>query len=43
MIGYDLQADRAKGYTVTDSGSVVVCQEQQIYTGLEPYTIKQAG
>jgi glucose-1-phosphate adenylyltransferase len=43
VIGYDLPADRAKGYTVTDSGIVVVCQEQQIYTGIEPYTIKYAG
>ena len=24
LIGYDLDADRAKGYTVTDSGTVVV-------------------
>jgi glucose-1-phosphate adenylyltransferase len=43
VIGYDLQADRAKGYTVTETGIVVVCEQQQIYTGLEPYTIKQAG
>jgi glucose-1-phosphate adenylyltransferase len=43
VIGYDLQSDRDKGYTVTESGIVVVCQQQQIYTGLEPYTIKQTG
>jgi glucose-1-phosphate adenylyltransferase len=43
VIGYDIQADRAKGYTVTESGIVVICENQQIYTGQEPYTIKQAG
>ncbi len=43
VIGYDIQADRAKGYTVTESGIVVICEDQQIYTGQEPYTIKQAG
>ena len=42
VIGYDLQADRAKGYTVTESGIVVVCELQHIYTGQEPYTIRQA-
>jgi len=42
VIGYDLQADRAKGYTVTESGIVVICELQHVYTGLEPYTIRQA-
>ena len=43
VIGYDLQQDREKGYTVTESGIVVVCEPQPVYTGLEPYTIKQAS
>jgi glucose-1-phosphate adenylyltransferase len=40
VIGYDLAEDRAKGYTVTDSGIVVICEQSQVYTG-QPYTIKQ--
>jgi glucose-1-phosphate adenylyltransferase len=43
VIGYDLDEDRAKGYTVTDSGIVVVCNQQEIYTRQEPYTNRQIG
>jgi glucose-1-phosphate adenylyltransferase len=43
VIGYDLADDRAKGYTVTDSGIVVVCEDQDIYTLPGTYTIRQAG
>ncbi len=43
MIGYDLSEDRAKGYTVTDSGIVVVCEQQDIYTRPEPHIIRQTG
>jgi glucose-1-phosphate adenylyltransferase len=43
VIGYDLQEDRRKGYTVTDSGIVVVCQQEGIYTRQEPYTLRQSG
>ncbi len=39
VIGYDSQEDRAKGYTVTDSGIVVICNQQDIYTQ-EPYTLR---
>ncbi len=42
VIGYDLEKDRAKGYTLTESGIVVICEDQQIYTGQEPYVIRQA-
>jgi glucose-1-phosphate adenylyltransferase len=43
VIGYDLAEDRSKGYTITDSGIVVITEEQDIYTRQEPYTIRQAG
>jgi glucose-1-phosphate adenylyltransferase len=43
VIGYDLAADRAKGYTITDSGIVVVCEDQDIYTLPESYTIRRTG
>jgi len=43
VIGYDLQEDRSKGYTVTDSGIVVVCDEQGVYPRQESYTARQAG
>jgi len=42
VIGYDLEEDRAKGHTITESGVVVVCEQQHVYTGQEPYTIRQA-
>jgi glucose-1-phosphate adenylyltransferase len=42
VIGYDLEEDRAKGYTITESGVVVICEQQHVYTGQEPYTIRQA-
>jgi glucose-1-phosphate adenylyltransferase len=38
VIGYDLQEDRSKGYTVTDSGIVVVCAEQGAYPRQENHT-----
>jgi glucose-1-phosphate adenylyltransferase len=43
VIGYDLQEDRSKGYTVTDSGIVVICDQQKVYPGQESYAAKQAG
>lgn len=43
VIGYDLQADRAKGYTVTDSGIVVACVRQDLYTCHEQCHLKQAS
>ncbi len=43
VIGYDLQEDRSKGYTVTDSGIVVVCDEQGVYPRQESYTSRQTG
>jgi glucose-1-phosphate adenylyltransferase len=43
VIGYNLNEDRAKGYTVTDSGIVVICEEQDIYTRQEPISAKQAS
>ncbi len=33
VIGYDLEEDRTKGYTVTDSGIVVLTNDESIYTG----------
>jgi glucose-1-phosphate adenylyltransferase len=42
VIGYDLQEDRGKGYTVTDSGIVVICNQQETYTRQEPYANRQA-
>jgi hypothetical protein len=33
VIGYDLEEDRAKGYHVTDSGIVVVANQQESYIG----------
>jgi glucose-1-phosphate adenylyltransferase len=41
VIGYDLQEDRAKGYTVTDSGIVVICDDREICTRQESYGNKQ--
>ncbi|MGE5645184.1 MAG: glucose-1-phosphate adenylyltransferase [Acidobacteriota bacterium] len=35
VIGYDLEEDRAKGYTVTDSGIVVIGEDQSIYAPQE--------
>jgi glucose-1-phosphate adenylyltransferase len=43
VIGYDLQEDRAKGYTISDSGIVVVCENQVVYTRQESYHIRQAS
>jgi glucose-1-phosphate adenylyltransferase len=43
VIGYDLQQDREKGYTVTDSGIVVICLAEPVYTRQEPFSIRQAG
>jgi glucose-1-phosphate adenylyltransferase len=40
VIGYDLQEDRSKGYTITDTGIVVICDQQDIYSRLEPYTLR---
>jgi glucose-1-phosphate adenylyltransferase len=37
VVGYDLDADRAKGYTVTDSGIVVLCDPQPTYARQDPY------
>ncbi len=39
VIGYDLESDRARGYTVTDSGIVVICNDERVYSGHEPYTL----
>jgi glucose-1-phosphate adenylyltransferase len=33
VIGYDSQEDRAKGWYVTDSGIVVVTNQQESYVG----------
>jgi glucose-1-phosphate adenylyltransferase len=43
VIGYNLTEDRVKGYTVTDTGIVVICEEQDIYTRPEPCSAKQAS
>jgi glucose-1-phosphate adenylyltransferase len=43
VIGYDLQEDRAKGYTISDSGIVVVCEDQIVYTRQESCHIRQAS
>ncbi len=40
VIGYDLEQDRSKGYTVTDSGIVVVADQEAIYNRQEPYTLR---
>ncbi len=39
VIGYEVQADRAKGYTVTDSGIVVICNSEETYSTVQPYTV----
>jgi glucose-1-phosphate adenylyltransferase len=39
VIGYDTEADRVKGYTVTDSGIVVVCNNEEIYSIQVPHTL----
>lgn len=39
VIGYDLDQDRAKGYFVTDSGIVVVTDEQASHTS----SVRQSG
>ena len=43
VIGYDLQEDRAKGYTISDSGIVVVCEDQVVYTRQEACHTRQAS
>lgn len=43
VIGYDLNDDRANGYTVTDSGIVVVCEGEDIFARPEPKAIRNAG
>jgi glucose-1-phosphate adenylyltransferase len=40
VIGYDLEQDRAKGYTVTESGIVVVADQEAMYNRQEPYTLR---
>lgn len=40
VIGYDLEADRAKGYTITESGIVVICNTEEIYSKQEPYAVR---
>ncbi len=39
VIGYDIEADRAKGYTVTDSGIVVVCNNEEIFSRSARYSL----
>lgn len=39
VIGYDLEGDRARGYTVTDSGIVVICNNEETYSRQQPYTV----
>lgn len=39
VIGYDLDGDRAKGYTVTESGIVVICNNEETYSRQQPYTV----
>ncbi len=43
VIGYDLQEDRSKGYTVTDSGIVVICADQGSFPRQESYNHRVAG
>jgi glucose-1-phosphate adenylyltransferase len=43
VIGYDLQEDRAQGYTISDSGIVVVCENQVVYTRQESCHVRQAS
>jgi glucose-1-phosphate adenylyltransferase len=43
VIGYDLEEDRAKGYTISESGIVVVCENQVVYTRQESCNIRQAS
>jgi glucose-1-phosphate adenylyltransferase len=40
-VGYDLEQDRGKGYTVTDSGIVVVTEHEQMYTRPELEPIRE--
>jgi glucose-1-phosphate adenylyltransferase len=40
VIGYDLEEDRDKGYTITDSGIVVLTNEEFTYTRQEPFVVK---
>ncbi len=42
VIGYDIQADAARGYTITDSGIVVICNSEETYSKQQPYSA-QAG
>ncbi|HWR50900.1 MAG TPA: glucose-1-phosphate adenylyltransferase [Bryobacteraceae bacterium] len=39
VIGYDIEADRAKGYTVTDSGIVVICNNEEVFSKSAPYSL----
>jgi glucose-1-phosphate adenylyltransferase len=43
VIGYDLEEDRAKGYTISESGIVVMCENQVVYTRQESCNITQAS
>ncbi len=42
VIGYDIQADAARGYTITDSGIVVICNSEETYSKQQPCSV-QAG
>jgi glucose-1-phosphate adenylyltransferase len=42
-VGYDLQQDREKGYTVTESGIVVIAETEQMYTRPELEPIRETG
>jgi glucose-1-phosphate adenylyltransferase len=39
VIGYDIEADRAKGYTVTDSGIVVICNNEETFSKSARYSL----
>jgi len=43
VIGYDLNKDRARGWTISDSGVVVICETEEAYAKQESYTIRQGG
>ncbi len=45
VVGYDLQEDRSRGYTVTDSNIVVICRSEEVFTKQQdsPFSTPQAG
>ncbi len=43
VIGENPEQDRAAGYTVTDSGIVVICRTEESFTRQESCPLKQAG